>query len=118
LLLHVVDAASPEHAEQMAEVQKVLADIGADQVPQVLVFNKLDAMPESRLPHALQDSCELMDEAQGSPRRFERVFLSARTGEGLPALRALLSHHAQAAALQAQTGKPQGQSPADDEAGF
>ena len=118
LLLHVVDAASPEHAEQMAEVQKVLADIGADQVPQVLVFNKLDAMPESRLPHVLQDTCELMDEAQGSPRRFERVFLSARTGEGLPALRALLSRHAQAAALQAQTGEPQGQSPAADEAGF
>ena len=55
LLLHVVDAASPEHAEQMAEVQKVLADIGADQVPQVLVFNKLDA----RVPPAARPARQL-----------------------------------------------------------
>ena len=118
LLLHVVDAASPEHAEQMAEVHKVLADIGADQVPQVLVFNKLDAMAEARWPHALQDTCELMDPTQGSPRRFERVFLSARTGEGLPALRALLSRYALEAAAQAQVGVMRGQSPAADEAGL
>lgn len=118
LLLHVVDAASPEHAEQMAEVQKVLADIGAEHVPQVLVFNKLDAMSEGRLPHVLQDSCELMDLAMGSPRRFERVFLSARTGEGLPALRALLSRQAQAAATRLQAAGLQGHIPAFDEADF
>ncbi|HJW11340.1 MAG TPA: GTPase HflX, partial [Albitalea sp.] len=42
LLLHVVDAASPVLAEQMAEVQRVLAEIGASAIPQVLVFNKFD----------------------------------------------------------------------------
>ena len=44
LLLHVVDAANPHHPEQMAEVQRVLAEIGAGDVPQLLVFNKLDAL--------------------------------------------------------------------------
>jgi GTPase len=61
LLLHVVDAASPEHGQQMQEVLKVLADIGADQVPQVLVFNKLDAIEPQRRPRRLVDSTELPD---------------------------------------------------------
>ena len=38
LLLHVVDAANPHHPEQIAEVQQVLADIGATEVPQLLVL--------------------------------------------------------------------------------
>ena len=46
LLLHVVDAANPNFPEQMAEVQRVLADIGAADVPQVLVFNKIDALED------------------------------------------------------------------------
>ena len=45
LLLHVVDAASPLAAEQIEEVERVLAEIGADRIPQVLVFNKLDLLP-------------------------------------------------------------------------
>jgi len=106
LLLHVVDAASPEHAEQIAQVQKVLAEIGADAVPQVLVFNKLDAVDPARRPLRLADSCEVLEPASGSPRRLERVFVSARTGEGLAGLRELLVRHAQAAAEQ---------SPAPDE---
>ena len=44
LLIHVVDAANPDFPEQIAEVQRVLKEIGADTVPQVLVFNKLDAL--------------------------------------------------------------------------
>ncbi len=109
LLLHVVDAASPEHAEQIAQVQKVLAEIGADAVPQVLVFNKLDAVDPARRPRRLTDSCEVADPASGSPRRLERVFVSARTGEGLEGLRQLLSRHAQDAAMA--------QSPVVDEPG-
>lgn len=42
LLLHVVDAASPQRDEQIAEVDKVLADIGADSIPRILVYNKID----------------------------------------------------------------------------
>ena len=118
LLLHVVDAASPEHAEQIAQVQKVLAEIGADQVPQLLVFNKLDAMEPARVPLALADSFEVIDAASGSPRRLDRVFVSARTGQGLGALREMLTRHAQAAPPVLETVPGQGQSPAVDEADF
>lgn len=81
LLMHVVDAANPQFPEQMAEVQKVLAEIGASTVSQVLVFNKLDAIENDRRPLHLTDMYEL--DGQAVPR----VFVSAQTGEGLAALR-------------------------------
>ncbi len=114
LLLHVVDAASAEHAEQIVQVQKVLADIGADHVPQVLVFNKIDAMDPGRQPLSLADHCEVTDAATGRPRRLERVFASARTGEGLATLRELLAGRARQAALPLETDIAQGESPALD----
>jgi GTP-binding protein HflX len=43
LLLHVVDASSPQRDEQIAEVNKVLADIGVEKTPLILVYNKIDA---------------------------------------------------------------------------
>jgi GTPase len=91
LLVHVVDAANPDFPEQMAEVQKVLTEIGANQVPQLLVFNKLDALAVERLPLQMQDLYEL----DGEP--VPRVFLSARSGEGLPLLRSALAGIVQAA---------------------
>jgi GTP-binding protein HflX len=85
LLLHVVDASSPNCAEQMAEVQRVLGDIGAADIPQVLVFNKLDAMDEAHRPLQLQDTFEL------GGVQTPRLFLSAKQGEGLAALRRQLA---------------------------
>ena len=85
LLLHVVDASNPDFPEQMAEVQKVLADIGADQVPQLLVFNKIDALDGDHYPLELQDQYDL----NGMP--VSRVFLSAQSGVGLAGLRTALS---------------------------
>ena len=85
LLMHVVDASSPHFVEQMAEVQRVLADIGAADIPQVLVFNKLDAMDDAHRPLQLQDTFDL-DGVQ-----TPRLFLSARQGEGLAALRRQLA---------------------------
>lgn len=85
LLLHVVDASNPAHLEQIASVMSVLREIGADQVPQVLVFNKLDAMDPATRPRALVDVMELEGE------RLPRHFVSAHDGTGLPALRALLA---------------------------
>jgi GTP-binding protein HflX len=85
LLLHVVDGASPELAEQMAEVQRVLVQIGAAEVAQLVVFNKIDRLAETERPRALRDSMETAS-GQNAPR----VFLSARTGEGLEELRAEL----------------------------
>jgi GTP-binding protein HflX len=91
LLLHVVDAANPDYPEQMAQVQKVLADIGADQVPQILVFNKLDAVPTESRPLKRVDTLEM------AGHQIPRLFVSARDGEGLPALRSALAARVQSA---------------------
>ncbi len=86
VLLHVVDAANPNHLEQMQEVARVLADIGASDIRQVLVFNKLDAMDGDRKPLLRQDRIEF------NGVQTDRVFVSARTAEGISDLRALLAN--------------------------
>jgi GTP-binding protein HflX len=78
LLLHVVDAASPTRDLQVEEVNKVLAEIGADSVPQILVMNKIDLTSVSA--GVDRDDCG----------NIRRVRLSARTGAGLGALRQAL----------------------------
>ena len=85
LLLHVVDASNPDFPEQMAQVQKVLADIGAQQVPQLLVFNKIDALDADHYPLQMQDLYDLNGQA------VPRIFLSAQSGQGLAVLRSALS---------------------------
>ncbi len=75
LLLHVVDAADPLRDERVAQVNEVLAEIGAADLPQVLVFNKIDRI-EGGAPR-------LDRPAEGPPR----VWLSARDGVGLDLLR-------------------------------
>jgi GTP-binding protein HflX len=85
LLLHVVDFSSPHHAEQIEEVQRVLAEIGASHVPQILVFNKLDAVPADGMPVKLHDFYEL------DGVRMPRLFTSAQTGEGVAVLRQWLT---------------------------
>ena len=92
LLLHVVDASNPSHLEQIASVLDVLKDIGADQVPQILVFNKLDAMDPAAVPHVLSDAMELQGQS------VARIFVSAQTGEGVPELRRLLAERVLASA--------------------
>jgi len=91
LLLHVVDGSHPDYLEQIEQVQRVLSEIGAQDVPQILVFNKLDAIEKSSMPLHLKDKFELRDAFEGASRSVERVFLSAKTGEGLSLLRELLS---------------------------
>jgi GTP-binding protein HflX len=86
LLLHVVDAANPNYPEQIAQVQRVLHEIGAADVPQVLVFNKIDLLDASRQPLQASDLFEL----EGV--QMPRVFVSGRTSAGLPALRQQLAH--------------------------
>jgi len=94
LLLHVVDGANPGHLEQIEQVQRVLAEIGAADVPQILVFNKLDALEKSRWPLQLSDSFEIKDAFSDTGKRVERVFVSAQSGAGLPLLREVLARHA------------------------
>jgi GTP-binding protein HflX len=99
LLLHVVDAASPALDEQMAEVERVLAEIGAADVPQILVFNKCDLLEPSRQPRESADWLELHP-----GQRRARVFVSAVSGLGLPALRQAIAEHAVAARGAAHAG--------------
>jgi GTP-binding protein HflX len=70
LLLHVVDAATEDRGRNIEQVQDVLAEIGAEDIPQLQVFNKLDL---------LEQSPRLERNADGIP---ERVWLSAATGAG------------------------------------
>ena len=85
LLLNVVDASNPDFPEQMGEVQRVLAEIGAADVPQLLIFNKLDAIASDKQPLTLQDHYEQDGVV------MERLFVSARSGAGLALLRQSLS---------------------------
>ena len=94
LLLHVVDGSNPDYLEQIEQVQRVLSEIGAADVPQILVFNKLDAIEKSSLPLHLSDQFELRDAFEGSSRSIQRVFVSAATGEGLALLREVLARQA------------------------
>jgi len=90
LLLHVVDASSPQLVEQREDVERVLAEIGADAVPQVLVYNKIDRLEDSQQPR------QLVDVAERSPGvTAQRVFVSALRGTGLPELRRVIALAAQ-----------------------
>ena len=83
LLLHVVDSASEDRDAQIAAVNQVLAEIGAADVPQILVWNKIDL---TRAAPAVE---------RGDCDKIRRIFLSARTGEGLDLLRDALAEVAQ-----------------------
>jgi GTP-binding protein HflX len=97
LLLHVVDASNVDFPEQMAQVQKVLREIGAGDIPQILVFNKLDALEAERRPSTLEDHYEM------DGRRLPRLFVSSRSGEGLDALRRMLSSRVLLSAQETMT---------------
>jgi GTP-binding protein HflX len=108
LLLHVVDASSPALLEQQAEVERVLDEIGAGGVPQVLVFNKCDLLEPSRQPRSVVDQVEVLPGL-----RRPRVFVSARDGQGLDALRQVI---ADAATGRRPDEVPQPSVPASDAA--
>lgn len=80
LLLHVVDAANAEYMDYIDKVQEVLLEIGADQVPQLQVFNKIDLLPDCE-PRIQRDE-------QGKP---VRVWISASNGEGTELLLSAIS---------------------------
>lgn len=77
LLLHVIDAADPHRSERIAQVNQVLEEVGASDLPQIEVFNKVDVLGEQpRVDVEQTDTGE----------RVRRVWLSAQTGVGLPLL--------------------------------
>lgn len=91
LLLHVVDAANVDFPEQIAQVQAVLKEIGANDIPQLLVFNKVDAISADAQPLRLEDTYEI--EGLQTPR----IFVSARNLTGMPLLRQKLAEIAKSA---------------------
>jgi GTP-binding protein HflX len=81
LLMHVIDASNPHFVEQIEQVQRVLVEIGADKIPQLLVFNKIDALDVDHQPLVLEDFFEI-DGVQ-----TPRIFVSAKALQGLELLR-------------------------------
>ena len=81
LLLHVVDSAHAERHEQIQEVNRVLADIQADTIPQITIFNKIDATGEP---------ARVERDASGA---IYKVWLSAQTGVGVDLLQLALAEH-------------------------
>jgi GTP-binding protein HflX len=76
VLLHVIDASHRAWREQVRVTEEVLAEIGAGEVPAIAVMNKADLLRSGRRPAAARDA----------------VWVSARTGTGLPALLARIEH--------------------------
>lgn len=85
LLLHVVDAGSSTRAAQIAAVNLVLAEIGADRIPQIMVYNKIDL--NGSAPRIERDECG----------KISGVWISARTGSGLDLVKQALEEYAAAA---------------------
>ncbi|MFD2368144.1 GTPase HflX [Pseudoduganella sp. GCM10020061] len=106
LLLHVVDASSPVRNEQIEQVNAVLHEIGADHIPQILVWNKIDAAAHEPAVERDQDG------------RIGRVFLSARTGAGLDLLRDAISEAALSAPKENPEQQDQRFTPFPEEDGF
>lgn len=75
LLLHVIDAWDEERQDHIDQVDDVLREIGADEVPVLQVYNKIDLLP-GQSPRVDLDE-------EGIPRR---VWLSAQTGQGIDLL--------------------------------
>jgi GTP-binding protein HflX len=96
LLLHVVDANSPERHDQVAEVNKVLHEIGADKIPQILIYNKIDLQ---NLPAGVK---------RDEYGKIISINLSAKTGAGLDDLRGALAEvrDAQKQEIQVQEWHP------------
>jgi GTP-binding protein HflX len=86
LLLHVIDAADPLRDERIAQVDEVLEEIGAGEIPQLLVYNKIDRIEGAEPRHDAPG-----DGLDGHGTR-ERVWISARDGLGLDLLREALGH--------------------------
>lgn len=81
LLLHVVDAASPARRDQIEQVNLVLKEIGADEIPQLIVLNKIDLV-------GLNPGME-----RDEYGKIQRVLISAHTGAGMDLLRQAMTEY-------------------------
>ena len=93
LLLHVIDSASPGRERQIEAVDKVLGELGADVVPQLRVYNKLDLTGVA--PGVARDEYG----------KLQSVYVSAQTGAGLELLRDALAELLPAGRVQLEVGQ-------------
>ena len=89
LLLHVIDASNPEWREQAEVVEKLIAELGAEQTPRIDVFNKCDKCPAEILPHGA-----------------DIVSISAKTGQGLDELLGKIGGHLDTGACRVELSIP------------
>ena len=89
LLLHVIDAPNPEWREQAEVVEKLIAELGAEQTPRIDVFNKCDKCPAEILPHGA-----------------DIVSISAKTGQGLDELLEKIGGHLDTGACRVELSIP------------
>jgi GTP-binding protein HflX len=95
LLLHVVDASAPDRIEQIEQVERVLAEIGAGSIPTILVHNKIDRC-----------GLDAGTFREGGCGRIGRVALSAVTGDGIDGLLAAIAEHCAARQTDSGSGDP------------
>ena len=120
LLLHVVDASDPERDERIADVGTVLAEIGADELPQVLVYNKIDLLPadapvdESRQAEVDGHAAAVTPESPTSRYRLDyldggelpRAWVSATSGAGIDGLLRAIEHRLGSERVRAELQLP------------
>jgi GTP-binding protein HflX len=94
LLLHVVDASNADRDAQISAVNQVLAEIGADSIPQLLVMNKIDL---TALPSRIE---------RDEYGKIARIWISAESGSGLDSVRLALEEYASAALTLARDQRP------------
>ena len=109
LLMHVVDASSPNFVEQIEQVQRVLVEIGAQDIPQLLLFNKIDALDQSLQPLVREDFFEI-DGVQ-----TPRIYVSAKNLLGLDSVRKVISRKVAALHADAPTQLPHAPAPSGAE---
>ncbi len=101
LLLHVIDASNPEWSLQIEQVNDVLTEIGANEIPQLLVFNKLDAVPEDKKPDQLQGFYDR------DGQLLKRIYVSAQQNMGIDLLRQAIADFVQSDKLDANQQDPE-----------
>jgi GTP-binding protein HflX len=107
LLLHVVDASDGRRDDKIIEVDKVLREIGAGDIPQIRVYNKIDAcdLDEGRLN--VEAAASVPEHGNNRPNG-KRVWVSARQSKGLDALGNAIREHFRAASVQRRLHLPCG----------
>ncbi len=93
LLAHVVDATAPTAGEQTAHVMKVLAEIGAENTPQILVLNKTDLLETADRDQDLPTLTHRLLGETARQNATDAVRISAQTGAGIDQLLDLIDKH-------------------------